>query len=102
MSIHLYFKVFEFTQKVVSYEKSQKDREINVPSIQRRYSQMTDAMVLSITMKFFQVFVKGMSKKAVQVLLSVSDLSSKAGRRDLALMCLLYTALPPEWMKSCL
>ena len=34
--------------------------------------------------------VKGMSKKAVQVLLSVPDLSSKAGRRDLALMIIIY------------
>jgi len=30
--------------------------------------------------------IKGMSKKAVQVLLSVPDLSTKAGRRDLVLM----------------
>ena len=35
--------------------------------------------------------VKGMSKKAVQVLLSVPDLSTKAGRRDLALMIILYS-----------
>jgi len=35
--------------------------------------------------------VKGMSKKAVQVLLSVADLSTKAGRRDLALMIILYS-----------
>jgi site-specific recombinase XerD len=35
--------------------------------------------------------VKGMSKKAVQVLLSVPNLSTKAGRRDLALMIILYS-----------
>ena len=35
--------------------------------------------------------VKGMSKKAVQGLLSVPDLSTKAGRRDLALMIILYS-----------
>jgi len=35
--------------------------------------------------------VKGMSKKAVQVLLSVGDLSTKAGRRDLALMIIIYS-----------
>ncbi len=35
--------------------------------------------------------IKGMSKKAVQVLLSVPDLSSKAGRRDLALMIIIYS-----------
>lgn len=35
--------------------------------------------------------VKGMSKKAVQVLLSVPDLSTKAGRRDLALMIITYS-----------
>jgi len=35
--------------------------------------------------------VKGMSKKAVQVLLSVPDLSTKAGRRDLALMIAIYS-----------
>jgi len=35
--------------------------------------------------------VKGMSKKAVQVLLSVPDLSTKAGRRDLALMVIIYS-----------
>ena len=35
--------------------------------------------------------VKGMSKKAVQVLLSVPDLSTKAGRRDLTLMILTYS-----------
>ena len=35
--------------------------------------------------------VKGMSKKAVQVLLSVPDLSTKAGRRDLALMITIYS-----------
>lgn len=35
--------------------------------------------------------VKGMSKKAVQVLLSVPDLSTKAGRRDLALMIIIYS-----------
>lgn len=34
--------------------------------------------------------VKGMSKKAVQVLLSVPELSTKTGRRDLALMIVLY------------
>ena len=35
--------------------------------------------------------IKGMSKKAVQVLLSVPDLSTKAGRRDLALMIIIYS-----------
>ena len=35
--------------------------------------------------------VKGMSKKAVQVLLSVPDLSTKAGRRDLTLMIAIYS-----------
>jgi site-specific recombinase XerD len=35
--------------------------------------------------------VKGMSKKAVQSLLSVPDLLTKAGRRDLALMIILYS-----------
>lgn len=35
--------------------------------------------------------VKGMSKKAVQALLSVPDLSLKAGRRDLALMIIIYS-----------
>ncbi len=35
--------------------------------------------------------IKGMSKKAVQVLLSVPDLSTKAGRRDLALMIMIYS-----------
>jgi len=35
--------------------------------------------------------VKGMSKKAVQGLLSVPDLSTKAGRRDLALMIIIYS-----------
>ena len=35
--------------------------------------------------------VKGMSKKAVQVLLSVPDLSTKAGRRDLSLMIIIYS-----------
>lgn len=35
--------------------------------------------------------VKGMSKKAVQVLLSVPDLSTKAGRRDLVLMIIIYS-----------
>jgi site-specific recombinase XerD len=35
--------------------------------------------------------VKGMSKKAVQVLLSVPDLSTKAGRRDLTLMITIYS-----------
>ena len=33
-----------------------------------------------------------MSKKAVQVLLSVPDLSTKAGRWDLALMIIIYSA----------
>jgi site-specific recombinase XerD len=35
--------------------------------------------------------VKGMSKKAVQTLLSVPDLSTKTGRRDLALMICIYS-----------
>ena len=35
--------------------------------------------------------VKGMSKKAVQTLLEVPDLSSKTGRRDLALMITIYS-----------
>jgi site-specific recombinase XerD len=35
--------------------------------------------------------IKGMSKKAVQVLLSVPDLSTKSGRRDLALMIIMYS-----------
>jgi len=35
--------------------------------------------------------VKGMSKKAVQILLSVPDVSTKAGRRDLALMIIIYS-----------
>jgi len=35
--------------------------------------------------------VKGMSKKAVQALLSVPDLSTKAGRRDLTLMITIYS-----------
>ncbi len=35
--------------------------------------------------------IKGMSKKAVQVLLSVPDLSTKTGRRDLALMITIYS-----------
>jgi len=35
--------------------------------------------------------VKGMSKKAVQTLLSVQDLSTKAGRRDLTLMITIYS-----------
>ena len=35
--------------------------------------------------------VKGMSKKAVQVLLSIPDLSKKTGRRDLALMVFIYS-----------
>jgi len=35
--------------------------------------------------------VKGMSKKAVQVLLSLPDLSKKTGRRDLALMIIIYS-----------
>jgi len=35
--------------------------------------------------------VKGMSKKAVQTLLETPDLSSKTGRRDLALMITLYS-----------
>jgi site-specific recombinase XerD len=34
--------------------------------------------------------VKGMSKKAVQALLSAPDLSTKAGRRDLALIVIMY------------
>ncbi|MCK5463593.1 MAG: site-specific integrase, partial [Bacteroidales bacterium] len=34
--------------------------------------------------------VKGMSKKAVQALLSAPDLSTKAGRRDLALIVFMY------------
>jgi site-specific recombinase XerD len=34
--------------------------------------------------------VKGMSKKAVQALLSVPDLSTKAGRRDMALIVTMY------------
>lgn len=35
--------------------------------------------------------IKGMSKKAVQVLLSVPNLSTKTGRRDLSLMILIYS-----------
>ena len=35
--------------------------------------------------------VKGMSKKAAQTLLSAPDLSTKAGRRDLALMIIIYS-----------
>ena len=35
--------------------------------------------------------VKGISKKAVQILLSIPDLSTKAGRRDLALMIIIYS-----------
>jgi len=35
--------------------------------------------------------VKGMSKKAVQVLLSVPDLSQKTGRRDLSFMIIIYS-----------
>ena len=35
--------------------------------------------------------IKGMSKKAVQVLLSIPDLSTKTGRRDLALMIIIYS-----------
>ena len=35
--------------------------------------------------------IKGMSKKAIQVLLSVPDLSTKTGRRDLALMIAIYS-----------
>ena len=35
--------------------------------------------------------IKGMSKKAVHALLSVTDLSTKAGRRDLALMIIIYS-----------
>jgi site-specific recombinase XerD len=35
--------------------------------------------------------VKGMSKKAVQVLLSIPDLSRKTGRRDLSLMIVIYS-----------
>lgn len=34
---------------------------------------------------------EGMSKKAVQVLFSVPDLSTKAGRRDLSLMIIIYS-----------
>jgi len=41
--------------------------------------------------------VKGMSKKAVQALLSAPDLSTKAGRRDLALIVLCMARLQ-EWM----
>ncbi len=35
--------------------------------------------------------VKGMSKRAVQVLLSTPDLSKKTGRRDLSLMIIIYS-----------
>jgi site-specific recombinase XerD len=35
--------------------------------------------------------IKGMSKKSVQALLSASDLSSRSGRRDLALMIIIYS-----------
>ncbi len=35
--------------------------------------------------------IKGMSKKAVQVLLSVPDLSQKTGRRDLSFMIIIYS-----------
>ena len=35
--------------------------------------------------------IKGMSKKAVQALLSVPDLSTRAGRRDLTLMITIYS-----------
>ena len=35
--------------------------------------------------------VKGISKKAVQALLSVPDLTTKVGRRDLALMIIIYS-----------
>ena len=35
--------------------------------------------------------VRGMTKKAVQVLLSIPDLSTKAGRRDLVLMIIIYS-----------
>lgn len=35
--------------------------------------------------------IEGMSKKAVRILLSVPDLSTKAGRRDLALMITIYS-----------
>ncbi|MBM3705901.1 MAG: integrase, partial [Actinobacteria bacterium] len=35
--------------------------------------------------------VKGMSKKAVQALLQVPDLSTKAGQRDLTLMIIMYS-----------
>ncbi len=41
--------------------------------------------------KQFRRKVKGMSKKAVQVLLYVPDLSTKAGRRDLTLMITIYS-----------
>ncbi len=41
--------------------------------------------------KQFQRKVKGMGKKAVQALFSVPDLSTKAGRRDLALMIAIYS-----------
>ncbi len=39
----------------------------------------------------FRRKVKGMSKKTVQALLSVPDLSTKAGRRDLTLMIIIYS-----------
>lgn len=35
--------------------------------------------------------IKGLSKRAVQVLLSVPDLSTKSGRRDLSLMIIIYS-----------
>jgi site-specific recombinase XerD len=35
--------------------------------------------------------IKGMSKKAIQVLLSIPDLSKKTGRRDLSLMIFIYS-----------
>ena len=35
--------------------------------------------------------IKGMSKKAIEVLLLVPDLSTKAGRRDLTLMIIIYS-----------
>lgn len=45
--------------------------------------------------------INGMSKKAVRVLLSVPDLSTKAGRRDLILMIIMYsTAARIEEMLS--
>ena len=41
--------------------------------------------------KQFRRKVKGISKKAVQVLLHVPDLSTKTGRRDLTLMIIIYS-----------